>query len=53
MGQNCFKKLSKFQKFQLSDFTLTWPDTVQSDVIYSKKLQQKTKMLEKLVLRNI
>ena len=23
MGQNCFKKLSKFQKFQLSNFTLT------------------------------
>ena len=22
--QNCFKKRSKFQKFQLSNFTLTW-----------------------------
>ena len=53
MGQNRFKKLSKFQKFQLSDFTLTWPDTVRSDVIYSKELQQKKKMSEILVLRNI
>ena len=24
MGQNRFKKLSKFRMFQLSDFTLTW-----------------------------
>ena len=24
LGQNDFKKLSKFQKFQLSNFTLTW-----------------------------
>ena len=24
MRQNRFKKLSKFQKFQLSNFTLTW-----------------------------
>ena len=24
MGQDPFKKLSKFQKFQLSKFTLTW-----------------------------
>ena len=24
MGQNCCKKLSKFQKCQLSNFTLTW-----------------------------
>ena len=24
MGQNRFKELSKFQEFQLSNFTLTW-----------------------------
>ena len=24
MRQNRFKKLSKFQKFQISNFTLTW-----------------------------
>ena len=24
MGQNCSMKLSKFQKFHLSNFTLTW-----------------------------
>ena len=24
MGQSCFKKLQKFQKFQLNNFYLTW-----------------------------
>ena len=53
MGQNCFKKLSKFQKFQLSNFTLTWSNkgkmnSVQPDMTHSKELQQKMKMLENL-----
>ena len=44
MGQNRFKKLSKFQKFQLSNFTLTWSNegkmnSVGPDMAYSKELQ--------------
>ena len=43
MGQNRFKKLSKFQRFQLSDFTLTWSNQVKMnsvwpDMTYSKEL---------------
>ena len=58
MGQNRFKKLSKFQKFQLSDFTLTWPNggkvnSVRPDITYSKELQQKMKMFDKLIFKNI
>ena len=58
MGQNHFKKLSKFQKFQLSDFTLTWSNegklnNIRPEMIYSKELQQKMKMLDKLMLKNI
>ena len=46
MGQNCFKKLSKFQVFQLSNFTLTRSNegkmnSVPPDMSYSKKLHQK------------
>ena len=44
MRQNRFKKLSKFQKFQLSSFTLTWSNerkmnNVRPDMTYSKELQ--------------
>ena len=44
MRQNRFKKLSKFQKFQLSSFTLTWSNerkmnNVWPDMTYSKELQ--------------
>ena len=51
MGQNHFKKLSKFQKFQSSNFFLTWSskgkmNSVRLNTIYSKELQQKMKMLE-------
>ena len=58
MGQNCFKKRSKFQKFQLSNFTLTWSNdgkvnSVRLYMTYSKELQPKIKMLDKLVLKNI
>ena len=58
MGQNRFTKLSKFQKFQLTDFTLTWSNdgkmnSVRPDMTYSKELQQKMKMLDKLILKNI
>ena len=58
MGQNHFKKRSKFQKFQLSNFTLTWSNkrkvnTVRPYINYSKGLQQKMKMLDKLVFKNI
>ena len=56
MGQNRFKKLSKFQKFELSNFTLTWSNegkinSVQLDMTYSKELKQKMKMLDKLTLK--
>ena len=53
MGQNRFKKLSKFQKYPLSISTLTWSNegkinTVRLDMTYSKELQQKVKMLDNL-----
>ena len=56
MGHNCFKKLLKFQKFQLSNFTLTWLNkgkmkSVRLDMLTQKKLQQKMKMLYKLILK--
>ena len=58
MGQNGFKKISKFQKFQLSNFTLTWSNkvkmkSVRLNMTYSKELQQKIQMLDKLILKNI
>ena len=58
MGQNRFKKCSKFQKFQLSNFTLTWSNegkmnSVWAYMTYSKELQQKIKMLDKIALNNI
>ena len=57
-GQNRFKKLSKFQKFQLSNFTLTWSNEgkvnrVRLGITYSKELEQKMKMLDKSILKNI
>ena len=56
MGQNRLKKRSKFQKFQLRNFILTWSNegkanSVQSYMIYSKELQQKRKMLGKCILK--
>ena len=58
MGQNHFKKRSKFQKFQLSNFTLTWSNvgkvnSVRPGITYSKELQQKMNMLDKLIFINI
>ena len=58
MGKNRFMKLSKFQKFQLYNFTLTWSNerkmnSVRFDMTYSKELQQKRKILTKLILKNI
>ena len=58
MGQNRFKELSKFQEFQLSNFTLTWSNkgkmnSLQFDMTYLKELQQKIEMLDKLILKNI
>ena len=58
MGQNRFNKLSKFQKFQFSNFTLTWSNegkmnSVRPDMTYSKELQQKNEILHKLILKNI
>ena len=58
MGQNRFKKRSKFQKFQLSNFTLTWSNEgkvnrVRLGITYSKELEQKMKMLDKSILKNI
>ena len=54
MGQNRFKKLSIFQKFQLSNFTLTWSNegemnSLRFDLTYSIELPQKIKMLDKLI----
>ena len=56
MAQNRFKKLSKLQKFQLSKFTLNWSNklkmnSVRPDMTYSKELQQKIKILDKLILK--
>ena len=56
MAQNHFKKLSKLQKFQLSKFTLNWSNklkmnSVRPDMTYSKELQQKIKILDKLILK--
>ena len=53
-----FKRRSKFQKFQLSNFTLTWSNerkvnSVLFGITYSKELQQKMKILGKLILKNI
>ena len=58
VGQYRFKKCSKFQNFQLSNFTFTWSNegkvnSVQSYMTYSKELQQKIKMLDKPVFKNI
>ena len=58
MGQNRFKKLSRFQNFQLNNFTLTWlseekTNSVWFDMTYSKELQQKMKMLHKLIFKKI
>ena len=58
MGQNRFKESSKFEKFQLSNFILTWSNegkanSVQPDTTYSKELQQKMKTLDKPILKNI
>ena len=58
MGQNRFKKLSKFQKFQLGNFTLTQSNDgkmngVPPDMTYSKELQRKRRTLDKGISRNI
>ena len=44
MGQNHFKKLLEFQKFQSSNFTLAWSNegkmnSARLDMTYSKELQ--------------
>ena len=58
MGQNSFKKLSKSQKVQLSNFTLTWSNerkmnSVPPDITYSKERLQKMKILDKVFSKNI
>ena len=58
MGKNRFMKLSKFQKFQLSNITQTCSNegkmnSVRFDMTYSKELQQKREMLAKLILKDI
>ena len=55
MGQFRFKKRSKFQKFQLSNFTFTWQNErkvnrVRPDVTYPKELEQKNEYLGKTCL---
>ena len=49
VGQNCLKKLSTFQIFQLNNFTLTQSNKrnvngVPSDMIYLKVIQQNEKI---------
>ena len=56
MGHNRFKNRSKSQKFHLSNFTLSWSNegkvgSVRPYVTYPKELQQKMKMLDKIVLK--
>ena len=58
MAENHFKKFSKFQKFQLSNFNLIWSNegkmnSLRVDMTYSKELQQNMQMLDKLILKNI
>ena len=50
MRQNRFKKLSKFQKFYLGQTREKW---IAYGLTYSKELQQKMKMSDKLILKNI
>ena len=57
VGQNRFKKLSKFLKFQLGNFNLTWSNegkinTLLLHMTYTIKLLQEMKMLDKLILKN-
>ena len=56
MRQNCFNKRSKFQKFQLSNFTLTLSNEgtvnrAESGMTCSKELLQKMKMSDKLIIK--
>ena len=58
MGQNRFRKRSKFQKFQLTNFTLTWlnegkVNSLRLDMTYSKELPQKMKMLDEGISKTI
>ena len=58
MGQNRFRKRSRFQKFQLTNFTLTWlnegkVNSLRLDMTYSKEQQQKMKMLDKVISKTI
>ena len=58
MGQNHFEKRSKFKKFQLSNFTLTWSNagkvnSIRPSITCSKELQQKVKMMDKLIFKKI
>ena len=51
MGQNRFKKLSKFRKFYFDLVKRGKMNRVRPDMTYSKELQQKMKMLDKLMLK--
>ena len=64
MRKNCFKILLKFQsinqldQLKIINFTLTWSNegkmkSVRPGVTYSEELQQKMKMLDKPMLKNI
>ena len=58
IGKNRFKKLLKVQKFWLSNLTLTElnegnKNSLKLDMSYSKELEQKIKMLQKLILQRI
>ena len=54
MGHNGFQKRSNSQNFKLGNFTLSWSKegqvaSVRPYITYSIELQQKMKMLDKLV----
>ena len=57
-GQNRFMKVSKFQIFQLSNFSLTWlnegkMNSIPLDMSSPKELKQKMKTSDKLIFKNI
>ena len=51
MEQDRFRKLSKFQKFQFSNFTLPWSN--QGKRTYPKELHRKMKILDKIGQRHL
>ena len=58
MEQDRFRKLSKFQKLQFSNFTLAWSNQgkmsgIPCHTTYPKELHQKMKILDKIGQRHL